>query len=269
MRHMEVVHVVPGKVLGMTGALGPLLAARPSELVVANRTLDKARVLVERHAGVAGDTRLAAAPTAACGRGFDVVVNATATSLQRALLSELALADQRSGFFSVALALFLGTASCWGQCVMCFRTAAAQNAARAHLMNLGIVAQKLGDLSVARARYDDPETRRLGPYEFDEIERPVIVAQAADTSVQYLRYLNPHLRSNMTPPEPYVVMPSAPASVQLASAEETQPPVQAAGSEETPSPVPAPSWPFRRVVAQTSPGFTIRPATTRAPQAEA
>jgi hypothetical protein len=39
----------------------------------------------------------------------------------------------------VALALFLGTASCWGQCVMCFRTAAAQNAARAHLMNLGIV----------------------------------------------------------------------------------------------------------------------------------
>jgi hypothetical protein len=27
----------------------------------------------------------------------------------------------------------------FGQCVMCFRTAAAQNAARAHLMNMGIV----------------------------------------------------------------------------------------------------------------------------------
>lgn len=27
----------------------------------------------------------------------------------------------------------------WGQCVMCFRTAAAQNAARAHLLNIGIV----------------------------------------------------------------------------------------------------------------------------------
>ncbi len=27
----------------------------------------------------------------------------------------------------------------WGQCVMCFRTAAAQNAARAHLLNMGIV----------------------------------------------------------------------------------------------------------------------------------
>lgn len=32
-----------------------------------------------------------------------------------------------------------------------------------------------------------------------------ILAQASDTSVQYIRYLNPHLRSNMTPPEPYVI----------------------------------------------------------------
>jgi len=32
-----------------------------------------------------------------------------------------------------------------------------------------------------------------------------LVAQASDTSVQYLRYLNPHLRSNTTPPQPYVV----------------------------------------------------------------
>jgi LysM repeat protein len=31
------------------------------------------------------------------------------------------------------------------------------------------------------------------------------IAQAADTSVEYLRYLNPELRSNVTPPEPYVV----------------------------------------------------------------
>ena len=27
----------------------------------------------------------------------------------------------------------------WAQCVMCFRTAAAQNSARAHLLNIGIV----------------------------------------------------------------------------------------------------------------------------------
>jgi LysM repeat protein len=32
-----------------------------------------------------------------------------------------------------------------------------------------------------------------------------ILAQASDTSVQYLRYLNPHLRSNVTPPMPYVI----------------------------------------------------------------
>lgn len=32
-----------------------------------------------------------------------------------------------------------------------------------------------------------------------------LLAQASDTSVQYLRYLNPELRTNRTPPEPYVV----------------------------------------------------------------
>ena len=32
-----------------------------------------------------------------------------------------------------------------------------------------------------------------------------LIAQAADTSVPYLRYLNPHLRGNVTPPEPYIV----------------------------------------------------------------
>ncbi|MEP6850314.1 MAG: transglycosylase SLT domain-containing protein [Acidobacteriota bacterium] len=32
-----------------------------------------------------------------------------------------------------------------------------------------------------------------------------LLAQASDTSVQYLRYLNPQLRSNVTPPEPYII----------------------------------------------------------------
>lgn len=44
--------------------------------------------------------------------------------------------------WAVALSLALLTppsATLWGQCVMCFRTAAAQNAARARLMNIGIV----------------------------------------------------------------------------------------------------------------------------------
>jgi hypothetical protein len=39
----------------------------------------------------------------------------------------------------LATALLLAVAQGWGQCVMCFRTAAAQNAARAHLLNTGIV----------------------------------------------------------------------------------------------------------------------------------
>jgi hypothetical protein len=38
-----------------------------------------------------------------------------------------------------ALALFLSAANAWGQCVMCFRTASAQNAARARLLNMGIL----------------------------------------------------------------------------------------------------------------------------------
>ena len=45
---------------------------------------------------------------------------------------------------------------------------------------------------------------------YDQVRVPpstslALLAQASDTSVQYLRYLNPHLRSNVTPPVPYVV----------------------------------------------------------------
>ena len=68
------------------GALGPLLEARPTELVVANRSVDKAQALVERHSALAArtGTRLTASPLAGCGRAFDLVVNATASSLQGA-----------------------------------------------------------------------------------------------------------------------------------------------------------------------------------------
>lgn len=68
-----------------SGALGPLLAAGPGELVVANRTLDKARALVERHQELASRaTLLRAATLECCGRDFDVVVNASASSMQGA-----------------------------------------------------------------------------------------------------------------------------------------------------------------------------------------
>jgi hypothetical protein len=40
---------------------------------------------------------------------------------------------------AILLAATAPSATVWGQCVMCFRTAAAQNSARAHLLNIGIV----------------------------------------------------------------------------------------------------------------------------------
>jgi shikimate dehydrogenase len=64
------------------GALGPLLASKPCAVVVANRTLDKARTLVERHGPVAGAASLQARTLDDCGGGFEVVVNASASSLQ-------------------------------------------------------------------------------------------------------------------------------------------------------------------------------------------
>jgi shikimate dehydrogenase len=64
------------------GALGPLLDARPAELVVANRTPAKAIALVARHRDAAGATRLDARSLDDCGDAFDVVINATASSLQ-------------------------------------------------------------------------------------------------------------------------------------------------------------------------------------------
>ena len=63
------------------GVLGPLLDAGPCALVVANRTAQKAHALVARHATVAGRCALSASSLADCGLGFDVVVNASASSM--------------------------------------------------------------------------------------------------------------------------------------------------------------------------------------------
>jgi shikimate dehydrogenase len=66
------------------GALGPLLAVRPQRLTVANRTLAKAQALVERHRLFAGDCELDACALQACSAPFDIVINASASSLQQA-----------------------------------------------------------------------------------------------------------------------------------------------------------------------------------------
>jgi membrane-bound lytic murein transglycosylase D len=60
------------------------------------------------------------------------------------------------------------------------------------------------------AQYGFGNVRPAPPLQYDRIRVPAstnlsLLAQASDTSVQYLRYLNPHLRSNLTPPEPYIV----------------------------------------------------------------
>ena len=59
-------------------------------------------------------------------------------------------------------------------------------------------------------QYGFGHVRPAPPLTYDQIRVPAstnlsMLAQASDTSVQYLRYLNPELRTNMTPPEPYIV----------------------------------------------------------------
>jgi shikimate dehydrogenase len=68
------------------GVLGPLLAARPAQVVVANRTAARAQALVGSHAAwaAAQGTALQASGLDAPGTAFDVVLNASASSLQGA-----------------------------------------------------------------------------------------------------------------------------------------------------------------------------------------
>ncbi len=65
------------------GVLGPLLMARPAELVLVNRSADKAQALIERHASVARDhgVALSARPLGDVGADYDVLLNASASSL--------------------------------------------------------------------------------------------------------------------------------------------------------------------------------------------
>ena len=66
-----------------SGVLGPLIKQKPAELVIANRSMDKADALRERHAALAlqQGVTLRIAPLDKPGERFDTVINGTATSL--------------------------------------------------------------------------------------------------------------------------------------------------------------------------------------------
>ena len=71
---------------GAAGVLGPLLAARPTQVVVANRTAARALALVDSHAAwaQAHGAALSASGLDDAGEAFDIVLNASASSLQGA-----------------------------------------------------------------------------------------------------------------------------------------------------------------------------------------
>ncbi|MBB4845290.1 shikimate dehydrogenase [Paucibacter oligotrophus] len=65
------------------GVLGSLIARRPAEICIANRSVDKAQALVDQHANWSFEhgVRLSAHALRDCGQGFDVLINATSASL--------------------------------------------------------------------------------------------------------------------------------------------------------------------------------------------
>lgn len=63
------------------GVMTPLVDAGVGELVVANRTEARARALAARHAPPDGAGRVRAAPLGDCGGGYDIVINASASSV--------------------------------------------------------------------------------------------------------------------------------------------------------------------------------------------
>ncbi len=65
------------------GVLGPLLQAEPASITVANRTIGKAATLVARHAELAllQKTELRTQTLQGLAHSFDVIINATASSL--------------------------------------------------------------------------------------------------------------------------------------------------------------------------------------------
>jgi shikimate dehydrogenase len=86
------------------GVLGPLIEAKPAQLAVANRTAAKVEPLLQRHADLAQAcaVELLAVDIDSPGDAYDVVINATAASLQGAA-SPIPAAALRAGSLVVDL----------------------------------------------------------------------------------------------------------------------------------------------------------------------
>jgi shikimate dehydrogenase len=71
------------------GALGPIIMAEPSQVVVCNRSMDKAHDLVKRHSSLARQCGvwLSAQAAQELHQSFDIIVNATASSLAGATIA--------------------------------------------------------------------------------------------------------------------------------------------------------------------------------------
>lgn len=63
------------------GVLGPLIEAGAHEIVVANRTVERARALVTRHRAATSRVALRAVELSDCGERFDLVINSSASSV--------------------------------------------------------------------------------------------------------------------------------------------------------------------------------------------
>lgn len=68
------------------GVLGSLIAGKPAELVLANRSLDKAAALVDAHQAWARQhgVQIRSSTLEDCGGGFDLLINGTSASLSGA-----------------------------------------------------------------------------------------------------------------------------------------------------------------------------------------
>jgi shikimate dehydrogenase len=84
------------------GVLGPLIEAGAREVVVANRTLERAAALVERHLASLPRAALRASDLADCGERFDLVINSSASSVN-GIAAPVAAAVLRPGALAVDL----------------------------------------------------------------------------------------------------------------------------------------------------------------------